>query len=240
MRYTSLIARLTATADLIPQDRAVISALPSTIETFRHGAPIMRRGDRATRCAIIVSGFLAREKITGSRNQILSFHVPGDMPDVHTLHLPVMDHDLRSAGPSTIAFVAHSTLSNVLAKSATLTHTFWRETLIDAAIFREWVANLGSRQALERLAHLFCELASRLEVVGLMEDRRFQLPFTQSDLADACGLSGVHVNRTVKELRRRNLLTWESQMVEFVDRKALEELAEFDPDYLHQRPAGGR
>ena len=107
-----------------------------------------------------MSGFLAREKVIGDRNSILSFHVPGDMPDLHTLHLPAMDHNLRSAGPSTVAFVPHPVLSAAVLKSATLMHTLWRETLVDASIFREWVATLGARDAIERLAQLFCELAS--------------------------------------------------------------------------------
>jgi CRP-like cAMP-binding protein len=185
-----------------------------------------------------MSGFLAREKVIGDRNQILSLHVPGDMPDLHTLHLPTMDHDLRSPGPSTVAFVPHSALGVAVLTSATLMHTLWRQTLVDASIFREWVANLGSRDALQRLAHLFCELASRLEVVDLVEDERFCLPLRQVDLADACGLSTVHINRTVQELRRRHLLRWESQTVEIIDRDALEELAEFDSDYLHHRRQG--
>jgi CRP-like cAMP-binding protein len=235
MPYTRLIARLTATAHLTPEDANIILALPSAIETFKNTDLILRQGDIATHCAIVMSGFLAREKVIGDRNQILSLHVPGDMPDLHSLHLPTMDHDLRTAGPSAVAFVPHSALSVAVLKSATLMHTLWRQTLVDAAIFREWLANVGARDALERLAHLFCELASRLEVVGLVEANRFSMPLRQVDLADACGMSAVHVNRTLQELRRRNLLSWESQTVEILDRDALEELAQFEPDYLHHR-----
>ena len=233
MPYTRLIARLAATADLTQEDGQRLLALPSTVRTFEHGAYVLRQGDTATQCAAIMRGFLTREKVIADRNQILSIHVPGDMPDLHTLLLPRMDHDLRSVGPSTIAFVPHSALQTAVLASATLMHTLWRQTLVDAAIFREWVGNLGSRDALARVAHLFCELAARLDVVGLFADRCFSLPLRQADLADACGLSTVHLNRTIRELRRRQLLHWESQIVEILDRNALEKLAEFDPDYLH-------
>ena len=158
MSYTSLIARLTATEDLSPDDATIILDLLSASKTIKNADLVLRQGDTATQCAIVVSGFLAREKIIGDKNQILSLHVPGDMPDLHTLHLPKMDHDLRSAGPSTMAFVPHSALSVAVLRSATLMHTLWHRTLVDAAIFREWLANVGAREALPRLAHLFCEL----------------------------------------------------------------------------------
>jgi CRP-like cAMP-binding protein len=144
-----------------------------------------------------------------------------------------MDHDLRSVGPSTLAFVSHSFLIDMLVKSPALMQAFWRETLVHAALYREWVGNLGSRQALPRVAHLLCELATRLEIVGLLEKDSFDLPFTQQDLADACGLSTVHVNRTIQELRRQKLIEWEGRVVRLLQRTELEDLAEFNPDYLH-------
>lgn len=114
-----------------------------------------------------------------------------------------------------------------------LTHAFWRETLIDAAIYRRWVANLGGHAAIAKVAHLICELLARLEVVSLAQDNRFQLPFTQKHVADACGLSIVHVNRTLQELRGRGLIAWEGGEVAVLNRDKLENIAEFVPDYLH-------
>lgn len=144
-----------------------------------------------------------------------------------------MDHDLRSAGPSTLAFVTHAFLIETLVKSPALMQAFWRETLVDAAIYREWVANLGSRAALPKLVHLLCELASRLEIVGLLDKDSFDLPLTQQDFADACGLSAVHVNRTIQELRRQKLIEWKGRVMHLLRRSELETIAEFDPAYLH-------
>jgi CRP-like cAMP-binding protein len=170
----------------------------------------------------------------GDTNQILAFYVPGDAPDLHTLQLPVMDHDLVSAGPTTIAFISHVDIRAMLEASRSLTNAFWRETLVDAAIYREWVATLGARDAIARIAHILCELAARLDMVGMLEDDTFQMPFTQTNLADACGLSNVHINRTVQEMRHRGLISWQSKTVALLKRKELEIVAEFVPDYLHQ------
>lgn len=112
-------------------------------------------------------------------------------------------------------------------------NAFWRETLIQGAIHREWVDNLGSRQALPRVAHLICEIAARLEFVGLVQNNAFTCPLTQEDVANACGLSIVHVNRTIQELRRQALIDWQGRTMELRQRENLENIAEFDADYLH-------
>ena len=206
--------------------------MPHTLKELADGEYVARQGDRPQSCAIVVGGFLVRQRVVSTRNQISAFYVPGDMPDLHTLHVPVLDHDLRSIGPSTAALVPHLYLRQTLANSATLTAAFWRETLIQSVIHREWIDNLAARQALPRVAHLVCELFARLDIVGLVKDGRFELPMSQEDVADACGLSNVHVNRTVQELRRRGLLDWRSQVVEILQPDQLEQLAEFSAAYL--------
>jgi len=233
MPAQKLIERLQALVGLSEDDRNKLANMPNAVKTFAHNEYVLREGGRAFHCAIVITGFLFRQKVVGGRNQILSFYVAGDMPDLHTLHLPLMDHDVCSAGPSTIAFVPHTCLNNLLINSPTLTHAFWRETLVDAAIYREWVANLGARDALSRVAHVFCELAVRLEVVGLLDNHQFRLPFTQQILADACGLSSVHINRTIQELRRGGLIEWKGGLVTLLRRKELAQVAEFTPEYLH-------
>jgi CRP-like cAMP-binding protein len=122
----------------------------------------------------------------------------------------------------------------MLEASRSLTNAFWRETLVDAAIYREWVATLRARDAIARIAHILCELAARLDMVGMLEDDTFQMPFTQANLAYACGLSNVHISRTVQEMRHRGLISWQGKTVELLKRKELEIVAEFVPDYLHQ------
>jgi CRP-like cAMP-binding protein len=144
-----------------------------------------------------------------------------------------MEHDLWSIGASTVAFVSHSFLAGTLMESPALMRAFWRETLIDAAIYREGVGSLGSRRSLPRLAHLICELAARLEIVGLLEKDSFEFPFTQQNLADACGISVVHVNRIIQALRQQGLIAWEGRAMRLLKRRELEVLAELNPDYLH-------
>jgi CRP-like cAMP-binding protein len=233
MPHRKLIARLQAVVGVSGQDQAKLASMPHSIKTLNDGEYVLHQGDAPARCAVVMTGFLARQKVVSERNQISSFYVPGDMPDLHTLHLPVMDHDLCSVGASTVAFITHSHLREMLEGSPGLTNAFWRETLIHAAIYREWVENLGSRQALPRLAHLLCELAARLEMVGLLDDDSFRLPFTQQDFADACGLSTVHVNRTIQELRRRDLIAWQGPIARLLQREELEMIADFSPGYLH-------
>ncbi|WFU76643.1 Crp/Fnr family transcriptional regulator [Bradyrhizobium sp. CB2312] len=233
MSLERLIGRLQAVNDLSPMERDQLLGLPIKLKQFADGEYILREGDTATHCGAVVSGYVFRQKIVGSRSQILALYVPGDIPDLHTLHLPRMDHDLCSVGPSTVAFIPHSDLHSLLTSSAPLTHVFWRDTLTDGAVFREWVAVLGTLSALSRIAHLFCELAFRLEVVGLLRNNSFEFPFTQQNMADACGLSVVHVNRMVQELRSRGLIEWKKGEVLLLNRGELETLAEFNADYLH-------
>jgi CRP-like cAMP-binding protein len=229
-----MIERLQSTASLLDSDRAILLKLPSSTRSFVDGEYLARDGDRSLQSTVVLSGFLYRQKSARARSQILSFYVPGDMPDIHTLHLPVMDHDLISAGTATVAFIPNHVLIKILDQSRSLTHIFWRETLIDAAIFREWVTNLGTRDAVSRVAHIICELSTRLATVGLVRDGRFSVPFTQQQMADATGLSVVHINRTIQELRRRNLITWESRQIAILDRSELDDVADFDAAYLHR------
>ena len=198
---------------LSDDDRSLVAGVPKKMRAFDDRERIVRAGDRSSHCALLVEGFAVREMAVAGKNQILALYVAGDAPDLTTLHLPVLEHDLTSAGSSIVAFISHADMRTILEHSRSLTNALWQMTLIDAAIYREWVANVGARNALARVAHLICELASRLEIVGLLKDAAFRVPFTQSDLADACSLSAVHVNRTLQELRHRGLIRWKGQTV---------------------------
>ena len=232
MPHPKFIAHLQAIEGLSDDERRQIAALPSTLRQVSDGEIVLRQGEDASRCVFIVSGFLYQARIVGDRSQILAFHVPGDMPCLHTLLVSPMDADLVGLGPSLVGYVAHSQLKQLLDGSIHLTRAFWRETLIDAAISRQWIARLGAQAALPKVAHLICELAARLEVVGLVKNRRFQMPMTQRHVADACGLSIVHVNRTIQELRGRRLIAWEGSEIELLQPDELRALADFTPDYL--------
>lgn len=232
MPHPKFIAHLQAIEGLSDDERRQIAALPSTLRQVSDGETLLRQGEDTSRCVFVVSGFLYQARIVGDRSQILAFHVPGDMPCLHTLLVSPMDADLVGLGPSLVGYVAHSQLKQLLDGSIHLTRAFWRETLIDAAISRQWIARLGAQAALPKVAHLICELAARLEVVGLVKNGRFQIPMTQRHVADACGLSIVHVNRTIQELRGRRLIAWEGSEIELLQPDELRALADFTPDYL--------
>jgi CRP-like cAMP-binding protein len=167
------------------------------------------------------------------KRQISAFHVAGDMPDLQGLHLSVMDHNLGALTRVTALSVPHEALRELLLRIPELNAPFWRDTLVDAAIFREWVANVGRRPAYQRLAHLFCELYLKQVAVGLARDGRCPMPVTQVDLADATGLTSVHVNRTLRELRRDGLIELRGKRLEIPDWPRLVAAASFNPAYLH-------
>ncbi|MEY9121661.1 Crp/Fnr family transcriptional regulator [Bradyrhizobium yuanmingense] len=232
MPHSKFIARLQAIEGLSEDERRQIAGLPSTLRQVADGEIVLRQGEAATRCVFVVSGFLYQSRIVGDRSQTLAFHVPGDMPCLHTLLLSPMDADLVGLGPTIVGTVVHSQLRQLLDSSIHLTRVFWRETLIDAAISRQWIARLGAQTALPKVAHLICELAARLEIVGLVKRNCFQMPMTQRHVADACGLSIVHVNRTIQELRHRRLIAWDGSEIELLQPDELRRLADFRPDYL--------
>jgi CRP-like cAMP-binding protein len=192
-------------------------------------------GDRPTTCCLVLNGLAFRYKLTSDgRRQILSFYVPGDIPDLQSLHLGIMDHHLAALSACRVAYIAHEDLSKLIRSSATLETAFWRTALVDSATFREWIVRLGGMAAPQAMAHLFCEITSRMAILGLSEGRRLLFPVVQTDLADALGITPVHVNRTLKILREQNLLTFEDGIVTICDWEGLTSLAAFDPTFLHQ------
>ena len=232
MPHPKFIARLQAIEGLSEAECKQVAALLSTLRQIADGEIVLRQGEAASRCVFVVSGFLYQARIVGDRSQILAFHVPGDMPCLHTLLVSPTDADLVSLGPTIVGTVAHSQLRQLLDGSHHLTRAFWRETLIEAAISRQWIARLGAQAALPKVAHLVCELAARLEVAGLVKEGCFQMPMTQRHVSDACGLSIVHVNRTIQDLRHRGLIAWEGNEIELLQPEELRKLADFTPEYL--------
>ncbi|KAA2237816.1 Crp/Fnr family transcriptional regulator [Salinarimonas soli] len=207
------------------------------VQETRADQDIVREGDRPSHCCLLLDGFACRYKFTQTgRRQIFAFHTPGDIPDILTLHLKTMDHSLGTITSCTLAFIAHDHLRDLLRRHPRLTDVFWRDTLIDAAIFREWMLGIGRRSAKTRIAHLFCEMVTRLTAVDLVDGNRSPLPITQTELGDALGLSTVHVNRTLQELRGDALLEWEGGVLTVLDWAGLKQVGEFDPSYLHLDP----
>jgi CRP-like cAMP-binding protein len=184
----------------------------------------------------LVEGFAGRiSQLENGHRQITAIHVPGDFVDLHSFLLKEMDHAVMAISRCRVVMFPHAQLATITEQYPHLTRLLWLATLIDAAIHRQWLAVMGGLPAISHMAHLVCELYLRLNVIGCTEDKRFTLPVTQSELADAMGLTPVHVNRVLQELRRESLLTWEGASIEILDWPNLQALADFDPRYLHQR-----
>jgi CRP-like cAMP-binding protein len=229
-----LIRKLQSTASLSDRDRADIENLPFTVRTFPGRTSIVHEGDAPGQCCLVVNGWAYRYRtLANGQRQILTFFVPGDMPDIESLHLHVMDQGLVATARTTVAFVAHRDMRALIQHNTNVAMSLWRETLIDATRCRELVIGLGRRQAVGRMAHLFCEMYVRLWTIGFTEDLRYVLPLTQAELADALGLSSVHANRSLQELRKLGLVTLQRRELIIHDWDGLAKVAEFDPAYLH-------
>jgi len=231
-----LIRKLESIFDLTEEERHGIAKLPVSIRDLKADEDIVRDGDRPTRCCLILDGFAFRYKaLEGGKRQIFSFHIPGDIPDVQSLHLTMMDHALGTLTPSKVAFIQHETVRAFLHAHPRIGDAFWRDTLIDAAVFREWMVGLGRRDAPTRIAHLFCEIFARLKAVGLSDGDTCDFPVTQAELGDALGLSTVHVNRSLQVLRAANLIELRRGKLMVKDWDNLQAAGEFEPTYLHLR-----
>ena len=188
---------------------------------------------------LLLDGIVHRYKdLKSGARQSLQLGVAGDFLDLHSLLLKQLDHDVGSLTDCHMALFPHSRLRELLSDHQHLGRLLWLSTVVDAAIHREWMLSLGRRSALSRLANLFCELQVRRTTAGLAEHGSYELPLTQTDLSDVLGMTPVHINRMLKQLRDDGLATFKNKTVEVVDWERLVELAEFDPFYLglNQRP----
>ncbi|GEO18803.1 Crp/Fnr family transcriptional regulator [Microvirga aerophila] len=233
---TALIRKLESIAPLALEEKAALLRLPLRLKTTAADQDILREGDVPSECCLVVEGFACRYNVTAQgKRQILSFHISGDIPDLQSLHLKVMDHSLGTLIPSKLAFIQHDDLHSLMHSHPRLGDLFWRDTLIDAAVFRQWMVGIGRRSAYSRIAHLLCELLVKLRAVELVEDHVVNLPVTQAELGDALGLSTVHVNRVLQDLRGAGLISLHGKTLRVLDWDRLKTAGEFDPAYLHLR-----
>jgi CRP-like cAMP-binding protein len=218
-------------------DAAEEAALRGTIvDTIVHpaGRTIVRAGEELNYSTLLLDGLIARYKdLKNGQRQITHVHVAGDFADLHGFSLKRLDHSLLALTPCTIARAAHSRLREITERLPHLTRMMWFSTNVDAAIHREWEVSLGRRSAIQRAAHLFCELHVRLGAVGLADALEYRLAISQAELAECLGLTPVHVNRVLRELRERGLVEFRNGRVMFHDLPGLKRLAEFDPGYLY-------
>lgn len=231
-----LLRKLRSIASLSAEDERAVMALPVTIARFEPQRDIVREGDRPSRSFLLASGFAVGSKVlSNGHRQITSLYVSGDVPDLQSLHLDIMDMSVIALVPCEVAFIEHSALRRLCEAHTRLSFALWRSTLIDAAIYREWIANVGQRPAVDRAAHLICEVMTRVRALGLATGHTTEFPLTQSELADALRMSTVHVSRVVRDLRAARLVEFKDKRLHVLDWDGLRELAGFDPTYLHLR-----
>ena len=216
------------------EERRVLEGAACQVKDYPARHHLVRRGEPIVMSMMLVEGYVTRymDDRDGYR-QLVSVHVPGDFVDLHGFPTGRLDHDIGTLGPVRMALFEHATLVGITERYPQLTRFLWFATLTDAAMHREWIFRLGRLGAEGRLAHFFCELYERLAMVGLASGGTFDLPLTQPDLAEACGLTGVHVNRTLRSLREEGLLVFRNGRVDILDHARLCALAEFERDYLY-------
>lgn len=215
------------------EERAICSAVAETRRAPKD-LVLIRSGEELNSSTILLDGWMARGKdLAGGERQVTELHVAGDFADLHGFTLKRLDHDVMTLSDCVIGVVPHERLQRITEKYPRLARIYWFSSNIDAAITRELTLSLGQRSAISRMAHLFCELHMRLDIVGKARPDGFEFPLTQRELSECLGLTVVHVNRTLQELRRRNLLELENRQLTILDPRGLKGLAQFDPSYLY-------
>lgn len=229
-----LVENLELRSPLLEADRQAILALPYTLKSFAPGSYVVREGEPPMGCGILVSGFAYRQKLTGDGGrQILSIHIPGEALDFQNIFLNVADHSVQMLTRGHVATVPRADIQRIARSSAAIGHAILVNILVDASIFREWILNVGRRDAKSRLAHVLCELAVRLDAHGLAEDMGYHLPMTQAELADALGLTPVHLNRVIRSLEADGLINRSKREISFPDWDRMRDIADFNDRYLH-------
>lgn len=229
VRRLNALRRLSAEASG-SLERAMLGGL----QRAGSGEDLISEGDPVDSVRIVLSGWLCRYKaLEDGRRQIVNFVFPGETCDAHAFLLSMMDHSIATMTPVIYAEIKRAQFEGLMASDRSLAEAFWCETLLNNSIQREWAINLGRRAALERVAHLFCEIFERLRPVGMVDGNSCLMPVTQMDLADATGLSVVHLNRTLQELRAAELIVLRERTLTINDLDALKDAALFSPSYLH-------
>ncbi|MBP5981218.1 MAG: Crp/Fnr family transcriptional regulator [Halomonas sp.] len=229
-----MIRKLESIFALTDEEKQALMDLPVQTKNIKTNHDIVRVGDQPANCCLIVEGFTCVYKVSvEGKRQIMALHVPGDIPDLQSLHLQVLDINIASISPCKLGFIQHKDLYQLCERHPRLTAVFWRETLVHASLFREWLLNNGQRDAYSRIAHVICELMLRLKAVGLVEDKTFNMPVTQAEIADATGMTPVHVNRVFQALRSDGLIQTDKSRMTIPDWEKIQQAGEFDSLYLH-------
>jgi len=229
-----LARKLSSFVDLSPDDCRHLDDLCTDTRTWGAGGTLIREGERPEVVFLLLDGWACRYKLLpdGSR-QIMAYLIPGDLCDIHIFILKAMDHSIGLLSEANVAAISKAAMQRTLEERPAIARALFWSTLVDEATLREWLVNMGQRDAYARLAHLFCEMWLRMKQIGLTHGNSFTLPVTQEELGDTMGLTSVHVNRVLQRLRAEGLLSLASGQMTLHDIDRLREIAGFDPNYLH-------
>ncbi len=231
---TGLVRKLELWGPLDQDDRQAILALPFTRKTLAAYDYIVREGDRPMQSCLLLSGYAFRQKVVAEGlRQILAVQIPGDMVDLENSLLRSADHSVQALTAAEVAFIPADALMALASARPAICKVMWRDTLVESAIAREWIANVGRRKAFARIAHLLCEFALRLEKAGIASRDHYEFPMTQDHLADATGLTPVHVNRTLRAMDAEGYLVRKKRSILINDWARLAQAGDFRSDYLH-------
>lgn len=229
------LLKLSTLAAVGDEDARFVEDLCRERRTVAAGSDLIEQGDRPEHVKIIFSGLACRYKLLSEgERQIMAFLVPGDICDLHIAVLGVMDHSIGVNGEAEVATIARDEVAEIVNHRPVLASALLKANLVDLAVLREWIVNNGRRAAYARIAHLLWELYLRHAVVGMVGNNQFFLPLTQRDLADATGLSYVHVSRTLTRLKEEGVIEWDRKRLTITDPEALRAISGFEPDYLHR------
>jgi CRP-like cAMP-binding protein len=234
-----LIRKLESYTELSEEESHALHSAAGPLRSCGSHEDVLREGERSNTVAVLVAGSACRHKVLpDGRRQIIGYLVPGDMCGASAFILKSTDHTVSTSSPSLITRLHHRSLQEITTRHPRLIRTLWWNMLVEQAMTREWLVNVGQRTALERVAHLLCEIYLRLRAVGLATPDGCELPINQAEIADAVALSTVHVNRTLKELRNAGLASLSGKSLLIHDFHQLCTVAMFDPAYLHLRGEG--
>lgn len=227
------LERLGARSQLGEAERTAVLALPGYPQTVAAHRDVVRVGEQVEHCCLVVEGLIGRfAQLEDGSRQIVGFHLPGDMVGLDTLMLAQAASPLHALTNSTIIKVPHDALRDLVAAHGELAAALWRDCIVDGAILARWLVNVGRKNARSRIAHLLCEMALRYDQIGRLRHGTFCFPITQEQIADAVGMTAVHVNRSIKTLRDEGLILWARSEITIRDWRALASIGEFDADYL--------
>jgi CRP-like cAMP-binding protein len=231
---TAHLRKVRQRADISPEEERAIRGLIAETRQVRPDEVVVREGELLNSSMLLLDGWMARVKdLASGQRQTTELQIAGDFVDLHGFTLKRLDHNLVTFTECTLGIAPHEAIRAMTERYPRLTRIYWFLTNLDAAIHREWSLSLGQRSAISRMAHLFCEMQVRLEIIGRTDGNSYDFPLTQRELAECLGLTVVHANRTLQELRRRRLVEFSSRRLTILDRDGLCGLAEFDPSYLY-------